>query len=101
MGGSGTGIYLPDRRTKCSRPLVSSHVPAGFPSAAEDYVEGRIDLNRDLIRHPLTTFYIRVVGDSMVPEIYLGSLLIGEVRRGDAGGGRARVRGCRTDNRER
>jgi DNA polymerase V len=51
-------------------------VPAGFPSPAEDYVEGRIDLNRDLIKHPLTTFYIRVVGDSMVPEIYPGSLLI-------------------------
>lgn len=69
-------IYQPDRRTRWSRPLISSYVPAGFPSPAEDYVEGRIDLNRDLIRHPLTTFYIRVVGDSMVPEIHPGSLLV-------------------------
>jgi DNA polymerase V len=69
-------VIQPDRRTRLSRPLVSSYVPAGFPSPAEDYVEGRIDLNRDLIRHPLTTFYIRVVGDSMVPEIHPGSLLI-------------------------
>ncbi len=52
-------------------------VPAGFPSPAEDYVEGRIDLNRDLIKHPLTTFYIRVDGDSMIGAgIYPGSLLV-------------------------
>ena len=69
-------IIRPDRRTRLSRPLISSYVPAGFPSPAEDYVEGRIDLNRDLIKHPLTTFYIRVVGDSMLPEIHPGSLLI-------------------------
>jgi len=41
-------------------------MPASFPSPAEDYVEGRIDLNRDLIKHSLSTFYIRVSGDSMV-----------------------------------
>jgi DNA polymerase V len=51
-------------------------VPAGFPSPAEDYVEGRIDLNRDLIRHPLATFYIRVDGDSMAPAIQPGALLL-------------------------
>jgi DNA polymerase V len=51
-------------------------VPAGFPSPAEDYVEGRIDLNRDLIRHPLATFYIRVSGDSMMPLIHPGALLV-------------------------
>jgi DNA polymerase V len=51
-------------------------VPAGFPSPAEGYVEGRIDLNRDLIKHPLSTFYIRVVGDSMTPLIHPGALLL-------------------------
>jgi DNA polymerase V len=52
-------------------------VQAGFPSPAEDYIEGRIDLNRDLVRHPLTTFYIRVDGDSMVDAgIPPGSLLV-------------------------
>jgi DNA polymerase V len=52
-------------------------VPAGFPSPAEDYVEGRIDLNRDLIRHPLATFYIKVEGDSMINAgIHPGSLLV-------------------------
>jgi DNA polymerase V len=51
-------------------------VPAGFPSPAEDYVEGRIDLNRDLIKHPLSTFYVRVAGDSMMPRIHPGALLL-------------------------
>lgn len=66
------GIYLPSRSTKLSRPLLSWRIPAGFPSPAEDYVEGRIDLNRDLIKHPLATFYIRVIGDSMEPSIAAG-----------------------------
>lgn len=69
-------IYSPDRKTHWSRPLILARIPAGFPSPAEDYVEGWIDLNRDLIKHPLSTFYIRVVGDSMVPEIMPGALLI-------------------------
>ncbi len=48
----------------------------GVPSPAADYVEGRIDLNRDLIKHPLATFYIRVAGDSMMPRIEPGELLV-------------------------
>lgn len=77
MDGSVAGVYLPSLKTKWLRPLLMWRVPAGFPSPAEDYVEGRIDLNRDLIRHPLTTFYIRVEGDSMVGAgILPGSLLV-------------------------
>ena len=59
-----------------SRPIVLSRVSAGFSSPAEDYIEGRIDLNKDLIRHPFTTFYVRVIGDSMEPVICAGELLI-------------------------
>jgi len=77
MDGSVAGVYLPDRRTRWSRPVILFRVPAGFPSPAEDYVEGRIDLNRDLIRHPLSTFYIRVSGDSMAGAgILPGALLV-------------------------
>jgi DNA polymerase V len=47
-------------------PLVLSRVSAGFPSPAEDYIESSIDLNRELIRHPFATFYVRASGDSMV-----------------------------------
>lgn len=69
-------IYLPSRAKRLSRPLIMWRISAGFPSPAEDYVEGRIDLNRDLIKHPLATFYIRVSGDSMEPKIHSGALLV-------------------------
>lgn len=61
-------FYRPDYRTRWSRPLVGYHVSAGFPSPAEDWIECRLDLNRDLIKHPVATFYVRVRGDSMVDE---------------------------------
>jgi DNA polymerase V len=48
-----------------SRPLFASRVPAGFPSPAEEYVEGPLDLNDYLIRHEAATFYVRVTGHSM------------------------------------
>lgn len=69
-------IFTPNFSRKLSRPLMSSHVPAGFPSPAADYIEGSIDLNIDLIKHRLTTFYIRVIGDSMESLIHSGDLLI-------------------------
>ena len=47
-------------------PFVLSRVAAGFPSPADDYIESSIDLNRELIRHPFATFYVRASGDSMV-----------------------------------
>ena len=40
-------------------------VPAGYPSPAQDYYDGRIDLSEHLIRDPVSTFILRVVGDSM------------------------------------
>ena len=40
-------------------------------------IEGHIDLNRDLIKHPIATFYIRVAGDSMTGAgIDAGDILI-------------------------
>ena len=58
-------------------PFVDEGIRAGFPSPAQDYLEQTIDLNRELIRHPATTFYGRVVGDSMKDEgIEEGDVLI-------------------------
>ena len=52
-------------------------MPAGFPSPAEDFVEGPLDLNRYLIHHPAATFFVRVIGDSMIGVgIYPNDLLI-------------------------
>ncbi len=41
-------------------------VPAGFPSPANDYLQKRIDLNDELIKHPLSTFFIECEGTSMI-----------------------------------
>ncbi|GAA4425730.1 translesion error-prone DNA polymerase V autoproteolytic subunit [Acidovorax lacteus] len=40
-------------------------VPAGFPSPADDFVVERLDVMKLLVRHPQSTFYWRVKGDSM------------------------------------
>lgn len=40
-------------------------VAAGFPSPAQDYFDGRIDLNAHLIKGITSTFVVRVTGDSM------------------------------------
>ena len=54
-----------------------SAVEAGFPSPAEDYIEGSLDLNKHLIKHPAATFFVRVSGDSMINAgIYPGDILI-------------------------
>ncbi|MEM6614811.1 MAG: translesion error-prone DNA polymerase V autoproteolytic subunit [Cyanobacteria bacterium P01_C01_bin.72] len=57
--------------------FYSCCVSAGFPSPAEDYIEGKLDLNQHLIPHPLATFFVRVSGDSMIGAgIHSGDLLI-------------------------
>jgi DNA polymerase V len=58
-------------------PYVSSAVHAGFPSPADDFLEGQLDLNKYLIHHPAATYYVRVKGDSMINAgIHDGDLLI-------------------------
>lgn len=47
-------------------PLFSCAVAAGFPSPADDHLEGSLDLNEHLVRHPSATFFVRVSGDSMI-----------------------------------
>src|SRR5690349_8927085 len=47
-------------------PLYGSKVAAGFPSPAHDYIEGHLDLNEHLIKHPAATFFVRATGSSMI-----------------------------------
>lgn len=63
-------------RVRLLRPLVVARISAGLPSPAEDWIEGRLDLNRHLIKHPAATFYMRVIGDSMNDEIREGDILV-------------------------
>lgn len=41
-------------------------VPAGFPSPAMDYMQERIDLNKEFNPHPISTFIIESEGYSMI-----------------------------------
>ena len=62
-----------------SIPLYTCPVSAGFPSPADEYLEGKLDLNQYLVPHPLATFYVRVSGNSMIGAgIHEGDLLIAE-----------------------
>ena len=59
-------ILLPESEFDNQLDLeLASSIKAGFPSPAEDYRRNSLDFNRDLIRHPESTFYGLVDGDSM------------------------------------
>ena len=45
--------------------LVHNTVKAGFPSPAMDYMQERLTVEKMLVKHPLSTFFMRVKGDSM------------------------------------
>ena len=71
------GIYEPDNKTKHELPLFLESVSAGFPSPADDYLEGKLDLNEHLVRNPTATFFVRVTGDSMEGAgMYSGDILV-------------------------
>ena len=58
-------------------PLYSSKVPAGFPSPADDHMEGKLDLNTHLVKHPTATFFVKASGDSMIGAgIHDGDILV-------------------------
>lgn len=70
-------IYAPDSYTSSDIPLAESSVHAGFPSPADDFLEGSLDLNSLVIKHPEATFFARVKGDSMQDEgIAEGDILV-------------------------
>jgi DNA polymerase V len=46
-------------------PRVLSRISCGWPSPAEEYYDGPVDLSRHLIRNPAATFLVRAAGDSM------------------------------------
>jgi len=57
--------------------ITTESVAAGFPSPAENYIEGELDLNRHLIKNPPATFFVRVSGDSMIDSgIHPNDILI-------------------------
>jgi len=70
-------IYTADTSTSIHLPFVESGISAGFPSPADDFLDASIDLNREFVKNPSTTFYGRVRGDSMINAgLNEGDLLI-------------------------
>lgn len=70
-------VFSADLSTSYALPVFLGRLPAGFPSPADDYIEGKLDLNRHLIKHPAATFFVRVTGDSMLDAgIHSGDILI-------------------------
>lgn len=58
-------FYSADLSTELDLPFATEGIRAGFPSPAQDYMTDTIDLNKELVLHPATTFYARAVGNSM------------------------------------
>ena len=70
-------LYKADTASSLELEYADAGIHAGFPSPAQDYAGETIDLNKDLIQHPASTFYGRVVGDSMQEEgITEGDILV-------------------------
>jgi DNA polymerase V len=59
-------FFTPDFDSSQSAPYASGGVSAGFPSPAADFTETNIDLNKELSKNQLATFYIKVNGNSMI-----------------------------------
>ena len=83
----------PDPR-RLPLPLLGRRVPAGFPSPADDYLDGEIDLSRHLIERPAATFLLRVSGESMTGAGILDGDLVVVDRSLDAQPGQVVVVVC-------
>src|SRR3989338_1742145 len=58
-------------------PLYSLRPQAGFPSPGDDQIEKVLDINDLVVKHPASTFFVRVEGDSMEGAgIFSGDVLV-------------------------
>ena len=77
MDSNSSCFYSKECSPKLLIPLAKETISAGFPSPAADYIELGIDLNKYLIKNPISTFFLRVSGNSMNNAgIYNNDLLI-------------------------
>ncbi|HEY5591403.1 MAG TPA: translesion error-prone DNA polymerase V autoproteolytic subunit [Paludibacter sp.] len=58
-------FFSANTSSELSLPMMEGGISAGFPSPAQDYIDLKIDLNKELITNPSSTFYGRVKGSSM------------------------------------
>lgn len=70
-------VYTVEQASRWTGRLFLVPVSAGFPSPADDYLDDKLDLNSYLVEHQAATFFVRVVGDSMLEAgIHSGDLLV-------------------------
>ena len=62
----GIEIFTPDENESTGIEYSDNRVSAGFPSPAEHTSTVKLDLNKELIKNPASTFYARVKGVSMI-----------------------------------
>jgi DNA polymerase V len=62
---SNIEFYSANTSSVLTLPMIEGGISAGFPSPAQDYIDLKIDLNKELINNPSSTFYGRVKGSSM------------------------------------
>jgi DNA polymerase V len=70
-------FYAASTESTLELPFVKEGISAGFPSPADDFLDLSIDLNKELIKNPSSTFYGKVRGNSMKDlGIHEGDLLV-------------------------
>ena len=70
-------IFKVNSETRIELPFIEEGIKAGFPSPAQDYEKQSIDINEVLIRHPASTFFARVDGDSLYETgIFNGDIVV-------------------------
>jgi DNA polymerase V len=63
--------------SESTAPIYSALVAAGFPSPADDHLEGKLDLHELMVKRPAATFFCKADGDSMTGAgIHSGDLLV-------------------------
>ncbi len=67
----------PSRQSSRQHNVATRKFATGFPSPADDYADIGIDLNKELIHHPTSTFFLRANGTALTMSgIHDGDLLI-------------------------
>ncbi len=61
-------ILSPDFTNQARIPVISSYLAAGFPSPAEDLVEGKLNPSDLLIKNKAATYFVRIIGESMTGD---------------------------------
>lgn len=70
-------FYIAETNIELSLDYVDGGIKAGFPSPAQDYLDSAIDLNKELVKHPESTFYGKIKGNSMQDaRLYDGDIVV-------------------------